>query len=81
MKLQKKINKAGYEVACIADENDENKVKIFYKNRINLSSKIIEFASKITSINKIAFTCKNVLSIPKTSSGKINYNKLKEIQC
>lgn len=55
----------------------DDKVKIFFKGKSNLSL-IINYITNKLHINKNFFIIKKIKEYPLTSSGKIDYNKLNE---
>ena len=67
------MKKTNFEVFC-KEIND--KLYIFFEKNFEFKD-VLNKISQITGQNKIAFNCIKVKELPRTSSGKIDYIKLK----
>ncbi len=65
------LNENGFEAACVGDDD-----KILIYTTSEKQTEIIDFISKKTGLNSIAFTVISVSSIPRNESGKIMYTEL-----
>jgi len=71
--IEERMKQNNLDVAC-KDIND--KLFIFHEKKF-LSENVLNKISEITSQNKIAFKCIAIDKLPRTTSGKIDYLKLK----
>lgn len=71
--IEQKMKLNGVEVAC---KEISNKLFVFFNKNL-LIEDVLKKLSHITGQNKKAFNCVQLKEMPRTSSGKINYIKLK----
>ncbi len=71
--IEEKMKKTNFEIFC-KEIND--KLYIFFEKNFEFKD-VLNKISQITGQNKIAFNCIKVKELPRTSSGKIDYIKLK----
>ena len=62
-----------FEIAC---KEINEKFYVFFEKKF-LTDNILKNLTIITGQNKTAFNCVQLKNLPRTSSGKINYKKLK----
>ena len=74
--IEEKMKEKGFKIVCV---NSNKKLLICY-DQPYLEKEISMHLSKITHQNKSAFECVKIESIPRTSSGKIDYDKVNKIQ-
>ena len=71
--VEEKMKQMQYEIAC---KEINEKFYIFFEKKFSIDN-VLKNLVLITGQNKAAFNCVHLKNLPRTSSGKINYKKLK----